>query len=48
METTTWMVQAILGEQFEDVYVTARTAEEAIAKARKATALKSRWTRFVI
>lgn len=45
---TTYLVQAILGEAFEDLYVEARNEAEAIAKAKKATTLKSRWTRFAI
>lgn len=44
----TFMVQAILGERFEDIYVEARNEAEAIRKAEKLTTLKSRWTRFVI
>jgi hypothetical protein len=44
----TFMVQAILGERFEDIYVTAGSEAEAIRKAEQLTTLKSRWTRFVI
>lgn len=45
---TTYLVQAILGDAFEDLYIEARNPAEAIAKATKATSLKSRWTRFVL
>lgn len=46
----TYMIQAQLGSMFEDIYVTARSPREAIAKARKAvkgTALDHRFTNFV-
>ena len=46
----TYMIQATLGGLFEDVYVTARSVEEAIAKARKAlkgTALDHRFTNYI-
>lgn len=43
-----WFVQAILGDRFEDLYLKAASAEEALALAEQATALKSRWTRFVL
>ena len=45
---TTYIVQAIYGNQFEDLYVEARSPEQAVAKARKLTSLRSRWTRFVL
>ena len=45
---TTYSVQAILGDRFEDILVKARTEAEAVEKATKLTSLKSRWTRFVI
>ena len=48
----TFYVHARLGqEMFEDLYIKARNADEAIAKARKqlkGTAMDSRWTNFVI
>lgn len=44
----TYMVQAILGDRFEDLYIVARNADEAIAKASKITTLKNRFTRFVV
>ena len=44
---TTYLIQAILGERFEDLYVEARSVQEAIRKAEKLTTLRSRWTRFV-
>ena len=43
-----WLVQVILGERFEDLYVTAKSASAAIAKARKQTTLPARWARFAI
>lgn len=45
---TTYLVQAILGEQFEDLYITASDENAAVEIAKKTTALKSRWTRFVL
>jgi hypothetical protein len=45
---TTYLVQAIYGDRFEDLYVSARSEAEALVKASKATTLKSRWTRFII
>lgn len=44
----TYMVQAIYGEQFEDITVKAANPKDAIAAARQLTTLKSRWTRFVL
>lgn len=47
----TYCVHARLGDQFEDIYVYARTAREAIREARKqlkGTALDSPWTNFVV
>jgi len=44
----TFLVQARLGSQFEDLYVEARTAAEAVAKAKKLTTLKHRFTNFVV
>jgi len=43
----TFLIQAILGDRFEDLYIEASSAAEAIRKARKLTSLESRWTRFV-
>lgn len=45
---TTYLVQAIYGDRFEDLHVRARSEAEALVKARKATTLKSQWTRFVL
>lgn len=44
---TTYMIQACLGDAFEDLYVQAATVEQAIEKAKILTNFKSRWTRFV-
>jgi hypothetical protein len=44
----TYLVQAILGDRFEDLLVKARSPEAAVEKAKKATTLKSRFTRFVL
>jgi hypothetical protein len=44
----TFLVQAILGDAFEDLYVTAASAAEAIAKAKTMTTLRHRFTRFAI
>lgn len=44
----TYMVQAILGDRFEDIYVDAKNEQSAILKAKKITSLKSTWTRFVL
>jgi hypothetical protein len=43
-----YQVQAIYGENFEDIYVEAKNEKEAINKAKKITSLKSKWTKFVI
>ena len=45
---TTYLIQAQLGDRFEDLYVPARNEAEAIAKARKLTILKHRFTNFVV
>lgn len=45
---TTYLVQARLGDSFEDLHVKASSPEAAVEKAKKATTLKSRWTRFVL
>lgn len=42
----TYFVQAILGDEFEDLYVEASSYAEAVSKARKLTRLQSRWTSF--
>ena len=44
----TYLVQAILGNQFEDLYVKAASEQEAIEKARKITSFKSTFVNFVI
>jgi hypothetical protein len=44
---TTYLVQAILGDDFEDLYIAARNEAEAVEIAKQQTTLKSRWTRFV-
>lgn len=43
-----WFVQAVLGDRFEDLYLEASSAEEALVFAKRATTLKSRWTRFIL
>lgn len=43
----TFMIQAILGEAFEDLYITAATVEAALALAPSLTTLRHRFTRFV-
>jgi hypothetical protein len=48
---TTYLVQAQLGDLFEDFYIKARNPAEAIRKARrlvKGTRLDNRFTNFVI
>lgn len=45
---TAYSVQAILGDRFEDILVKAKSEAAAIEKAKKATTLKSIWTRFVL
>ncbi|WP_154707531.1 hypothetical protein [Brucella abortus] len=45
---TTYLVQAQLGDRFEDLYVQARSEREALAKARRLTTLKHHFTNFVI
>ncbi len=45
---STYSVQAILGDRFEDILVKASSEQDAINKAEKITTLKSRWTRFVV
>lgn len=42
------MVQARLGDQFEDIHVKARNATHAVELAKKRTSLKHRFTRFVV
>ena len=44
----TYMVQAILGNQFEDLYVKATSEQEAIEKAKKMTTIQSTFVNFVI
>ena len=44
----TYLVQAILCDKFEDLYVKATSEQEAIEKARKMTSFKSRFVNFVI
>lgn len=47
---TTYMIQAILGDLFEDFYIKARSPQAAIVKARrlvKGTRLAHPYTRFV-
>jgi len=44
----TYLVQAILCDKFEDLYVKATSEQEAIEKAKKMTSLKSRFVNFVI
>jgi hypothetical protein len=50
---TTFMIQAIYGEQFEDIYVEAATVEAAIEAARAVSVLyrtpgvSRSWVRFV-
>ena len=44
----TYLVQAILCDKFEDLYVKASNEQEAIEKAKKMTTIKSRFVNFVI
>jgi len=44
----TYLVQAILYDKFEDLYVKAASEQEAIEKAKKMTTLKSTFVNFVI
>ena len=44
----TYLVQAILGSQFEDLYVKAASEQKAIEKAKKMTTFKSTFVNFVI
>ena len=44
----TYSVQAIQGDRFEDILVTARSDAEAKAKAARLCRWATRWTRFVI
>lgn len=43
----TYLIQARLGDLFEDLYITARTVDEAIRQARKVTTVRHRFTTFV-
>lgn len=43
----TFMIQARLGNDFEDMYIEAKTVEEAIVIARRITTLNHRFTNFV-
>jgi len=43
---TTYFIQAILGDRFEDLYVTAATPAAALVIAKQQTTLKHRFTRF--
>ena len=42
-----FMIQAIYGSQFADLYVTAETVEQAIEAAKAVCPFPVRWTRFV-
>lgn len=44
--TQTFFVQAIQGDRFEDLYVQARSWNEAVRKARKLTTLDPRWATY--
>lgn len=45
---TAYLVQAQLGDRFEDVYVTAKDEASAIRKARKLSILKGHFVNFVV
>lgn len=41
-----WFVQVRVAQHFEDLYVKARTWEDAVKKAAKLTTLDTRWATY--